>query len=601
MRPHRGILFRPRAAVTLALLLLPSAVSVGADAGRESSGRFRPAAIVEHVRFLASDSLEGRRSGTPGGRIASEYVRDRFEAAGLEPAAGDGGFFQEYSFVSEVVPGAENALRISCGGKTFDAAVGVDFLPLGATANDMAEGPVVFVGYGLKDPQTGRDDYAGLDLDGAVALALAGAPSPPGGPDEAGDGPGDDVRLRRKAMLAREAGAAALLIAGTVDGGDLPDRIEYDGTPVDVGIPFARVSRAIAGRILACGGLTPESAESTPSRALGDATARVRTDVVRTRSTGRNVLARIPGRDPALRDRFVVVGAHYDHLGSRTSPDGGVRIFNGADDNASGVAGLLELAAALHAAPPRRSLLFAAFDGEELGALGSLQFMKAPTVPKDRIDAMINLDMIGRMQDRKLVVSGADTSPAWDELLERAGTGLDLEVRRSAGGFGGSDQTSFYKDGIPVLFFFTGAHDDYHQPTDDWDRIDAEGEALILEYAARCIEGIGNADEPPPFHRSEAGPRHTGGRSSLSVYLGTVPDFTYEGEGFAIIGTKAGSPADRAGLLKGDVIVRMDGRDVRNIYDFMGVLGDHSPGDVIDVVVAREGAERTLSVTLGKK
>jgi hypothetical protein len=457
-----------------------------------------------------------------------------------------------------------------------------------------AEGTLVFVGYGWKNPEAGHDDFSGIDMEGTVAVALDGLPA---GREEIEE----KLLLRKKALYAREAGAAGLLIVRWTENEEPLDRIEFDGIPGDVGIAFAQVSRKFAERIFGCGGQSIIHPESTPSpRAMTNVSVSLRTDVIQKRATGRNVLAVLPGIDPALRDQYLVVGAHYDHIGMETSEDGGVIIFNGADDNASGVAGLLELATSLSVNRPRRSLLFVSFDAEELGALGSLHFMKNPTVPKEHITAMINLDMIGRMQDRKLVVSGSDTSPMWDELLETSKPGLDLDIRKSAGGFGGSDQTSFYKDDIPVLFFFTGAHDDYNTPNDDWDRINAEGEAVILEYVERVIVGIANSDEPPSFQRSEEG-RGGRSRSSLSVYMGTVPDFTFEGEGFAIIGTKEGSPAEKAGLAQGDVIIRMGGVDVRNIYDFMGVLSDHKPGDVIDVEVRRGSEELSFPVTLEKK
>jgi len=576
--------------ISLLFTVIPSPIDA-------ETTRFDESSIIEHIKFLASDSLEGRRGGSEGARIASEYIKDHFEKLGLEPGGNQGSFFQEFSFVSDVIPGESNELIFECPGKAFSAVQGIDFSPLSSSANATVEGTLIFVGHGLKDLEKGHDDFAGINLEDAVAIALEGVPRELEGTETTDR----NLLVRKKAMLAREAGALGLLLVRDRESEDPMDRIEYDGIPGDVGIAYAHVTWRFAEQILSCGGLTIESADSVPPpQALGNISVKLRTDVVQKRATGRNVLAVITGRDPVLSDQYLVVGAHYDHIGMETSPDGGRTIFNGADDNASGVAGILELAASLTSNRPRRSILFASFDAEELGALGSLQFMKDPTVPKEKIAAMVNLDMIGRMQEGMLVVSGYDTSPAWDELIERSNKGLDLDIKKSAGGFGGSDHTSFYKDDIPVLFFFTGAHDDYNTPDDDWDRINTEGEAVILEYVARIIEDIGNSDDSPPFSRSEAG-RGGQRRSSLSVYMGTVPDFTHEGEGFAIIGTKEGSPAEKAGLLKGDVIVMMDGADVRNIYDFMGVLSGRKPGDVITVVVKREGAEISLQVTLEKK
>jgi hypothetical protein len=559
--------------------------------------RFDESSIIEHLKFLASDSLEGRRGGSKGARIASEYIKDHFEKLGLEPGGDQGSYFQEFSFVSDINPGESNELLFECQGKTVRAVQGIDFSPLSSSANAKVEGSLMFVGHGLRDLEKGYDDFAGVNLEDAVAIALEGIPSKLEGTETTDR----NLLVRKKAMHAREAGAVGLLLVRDEESEDTMDRIKYDGIPGDVGIAYALVTWRFAEQMLSCAGLTFISGDSVPPpQALGNISVKLRTDVEQIRATGRNVLGVMTGSDPVLSEQYLVVGAHYDHIGMETSPDGSRTIYNGADDNASGVAGILELAASHSANRPRRSILFASFDAEELGALGSLHFMKDPTVPKDKISSMVNLDMIGRMQERILVVSGYDTSPAWNDLIDRSSEGLSLDIKKSAGGFGGSDHTSFYKDDIPVLFFFTGAHDDYNTPDDDWDRINTEGEAVILEYVARIIEDIGNSDDSPVFRKSEAG---KGGqrRSSLSVYMGTVPDFTHEGEGFAIIGTKEGSPAEKAGLLKGDVIVMMDGTDVRNIYDFMGVLSGRKPGDVITVVVMREDTKLSLQVTLVKK
>jgi hypothetical protein len=328
--------------------------------------------------------------------------------------------------------------------------------------------------------------------------------------------------------------------------------------------------------------------------------ANLTTDVEKIQGTGRNVLALLPGSDPALEDEIVVIGAHFDHLGKTIDEEGREIIFNGADDNASGVAGLLELARTLKDTRPKRSILFAAFDAEEVGALGSLHFTKHPSVPLSGIVAMVNLDMIGRMKEKTLIVSGYDTSPDWDPLLEKANEGLDIVLNKSAGGFGGSDQTSFYKENIPVLFFFTGAHDDYHKPGDDWDRINIEGETLILEYVRRIAGELCARDARPVFARSQAAGQGEG-RPSMSVYVGTVPDFAYPGTGYAVIGTKEGSPAEKAGIMKGDVIVGIDGKEVRNIYDFMSVLSGRKPGETAVFTILRGDEKIPLDVILAPK
>ena len=526
--------------VSLICILIPRC-------GDADQSRFDSERIVEHVKFLASDSLEGRLAGSRGTRMASEYIKDRFVRLGLRPGGENGSYFQDFSFVSGVVTGEANELQVTCGKKSHPAEYGVDFTPLGASENAEVEGKLVYIGFGLKNDEHHYNDFGDTDLSGKIAVARSGIPPALEGFEQAKG----KFLVRKKAMLAREAGAAALLLIRERDSEEAMDRITYDGTPGDVGIPLAAVSMEYADQVLGCGGLAIDPAQdvATPF-VMQDVRVKLRTEVIQERATGRNVLAVLPGSDPSLSSRFLVVGAHYDHIGTKTAPDGSKIIFNGADDNASGVAGLLELAASLSENHPGRSILFITFDAEELGALGSLHFTKNPTIPRESISAMVNLDMIGRMKDRILIVSGYDTSPMWDELLDKSNEGIDLEIKKSAGGFGGSDHTSFYKDDIPVLFFFTGAHDDYNTPRDDWDRINSEGEAVILQYVDRVILDICSAAKEPEFVKSQV-KSHGQGRSGLSVYMGTVPDFTFEGKGFAIIGTKEGSPLRRQASPKG--------------------------------------------------
>lgn len=564
---------------------------------------FEASRITAQLKFLASDSLQGRRAGSRGGRVAADYIRNQFEALELMPAGDEGSFYQEFTFISDAVVGSSNFLKVICKDEIIEVTSGEKFAPLSSSANATVQGEVVFAGYGLRNEERGYDDFGQIELGGRIAMVLDDVPPHLEGAEAASG----KFLLRKKAMLARESGAEGLLLVRGKDKEATLGRMKYDQIPGDVGIAYAEVTWDLAEQLLDCSGISLDSIAEHMERSqmpssfiLRDVTAELRTEVIKKRAVGRNVVAILRGSDPILKDQHIVIGAHYDHIGMESMEDGSRIIYNGADDNASGVVGLLELAAALSGTRPERSIVFAAFDAEELGALGSMHFTKNPPVPHEQLVAMVNMDMIGRMQDNTLIVSGYDTSPLWEGLLDEANEGIGLNLKKSAGGFGGSDHTSFYKDGIPVLFFFTGAHDDYNTPRDDWERINTDGEAVILAYIERVVEGIAHAGEPPPFKKSEV---KTSGRerSGLSVYMGTVPDFAYEGEGFAIIGTKEGSPAERAGLRKGDIIVLMDGKAVRNIYDFMGVLSEHRPGDTISVTVTRGKRKASMEVTLESK
>jgi hypothetical protein len=320
--------------------------------------------------------------------------------------------------------------------------------------------------------------------------------------------------------------------------------------------------------------------------------------------TGRNVLALLVGSDPSLRDEIVIVGAHYDHLGhggSGSMAPGVAAIHNGADDNASGVAAMLHVAATLAGAPaPARSILFIAFTGEESGLLGSAHFTRSPTVPIERAHAMLNLDMVGRLENDPLIVYGVGTADEWPGLVERRAAQLGIPLGTRPEGYGPSDHTSFYVNDIPVLHFFTNTHSEYHRPEDDWDRIDAAG----LERVAALVGGIAAdlAGSGPrlSLQRGVGQPQARGGAGS-GAYLGTVPDFTPVERGVLLGGVTAGSPGDRAGMKKGDVLIRLGVHEVANLEAFTAALRAHRAGDEIDVVVLRGGRELTLRAVLGSR
>jgi len=322
-----------------------------------------------------------------------------------------------------------------------------------------------------------------------------------------------------------------------------------------------------------------------------------------------NVVGILRGTDPAVRDQYVVVGAHFDHLGrsSESSMDPGAAnaIRNGADDNASGTATVLELARMLAANPPRRSVIFVAFSGEELGLLGSRWFVENAPVPLTNVVAMLNFDMVGRLRDDKLIVYGTATATGLPALLETAnaaGGEARLKVTGIGDGFGPSDHSSFYGKDIPVLHFFTDLHDDYHRATDDSDKLNAEGTARVADLAHRVTRAIANRPARLEFVRSAGPPAMTGNRQGSQTYLGSIPDMAAgDVPGLRLTGVRAGSPADLGGLKAGDVIVEFAGAPVKDLYTYTDALYAHQPGDTVKVVVMRGEVRVPLTVTLGKR
>lgn len=319
-----------------------------------------------------------------------------------------------------------------------------------------------------------------------------------------------------------------------------------------------------------------------------------------------NVVALLPGSDRQLRDEYIVIGAHFDHLGRQTfgalDPRAGDVIRNGADDNASGTAAVLELARLLSRRPPKRSVIFANFSGEELGLLGSQFFVEHSPVPLGKVVAMLNFDMVGRLRDDKLIVYGTGSAEELSAILDSANTALKLAIRAVPGGAGPSDHASFYAKNIPVLHFFTDLHDDYHRATDDIERINAAGMARVVEVAERVARSIGDRPSkltvvrqaaPAPVARAASGPR---------PYLGSIPDMsTVDAGGLRISGVTPGSPGDKGGMRAGDVIVELDGKAVTDLETYAQALYARKSGDAVAIVVLRSGERVKLNVVLGSR
>ncbi|MGH9872077.1 MAG: M20/M25/M40 family metallo-hydrolase [Pyrinomonadaceae bacterium] len=657
-----------------AVLALVAVISLAAVGQRTSAERGPDVERLRaHIEYLASDKLEGRRTGSPGAKLAAEYIAREFSRYGLRRSIGydtagmsileadsPNRYLQKFPYVASVELGENNLFYVNPG-RADDIAqyrVGEDWMPLGFSSNgSIKSAEMVFAGYGISSAELKYDDYAFSSAKDRVAIAFAGTPD--------GDNPhGQFARageIRFKAAAARAAGARALLIIAGEE--KLKDerlsRLSYDNSG-EAGIPVLVISRPLAQKLLAVGTLSEYQAAADASVAnntglratmgtLLRAPMRLRkldlsTEVTRRLSPSANVVGILDGSDPTLKNEVIVIGAHYDHLGrggeGSLAPREG-EIHHGADDNASGVAGMLELARlfASQTLRPRRTIVFMAFSGEEEGLLGSNYYVNHPIVPLANTVTMINMDMIGRMKDNKLIVGGVGTAPEWRQVMAAANAPERLRVavapaspaemprpisagRRSEipivtgsngtpvvslsfekpfdltlneDGFGPSDHSSFYAKQVPVLFFWTGTHDDYHKPSDTADKINYADEARILGLVTRVIYDIDTNDKRPVYAVAKS--ESTGRASGFRVYLGTIPNYADSNDGLLLDGVRDDSPAAKAGIKAGDKIVRLAGRDVRNVYDYTYALGEMRAGQEYEVELMRGGERIKVVIT----
>ena len=561
--------------------------------------------ILNHIKTLSDDRYEGRRAGEIGDRKAARYIIRHFRAAGLDPMGGrPGSFRQQFDFISGVKVGRRNSLTfIYEDGSRSRLHSGKEFVPFGFSSSEEASGEIVFAGYGISADTLGYDDYAEIDVAGKIVLLLRYSPD--------GTNPHGDfsryTSLRYKAMKAREKGAVAVMIAsGPADEEDENYLVKsgFGHRGASVGIPVVYLTMKSAIDIIEHAGKDLKEVQEQMNEQRESVTftipifAEIETDVEKVPATSTNIVGGVEGTDPELKDEYIVVGAHYDHLG--WGGDGAmikdtVAIHNGADDNASGIAGLIELAEWFAANPQPRSLIFVAFGAEELGLLGSATFADKPPVPRDQITAMVNMDMIGRMEDNEFIAGGAGTSSIWKDLVSEKASEFGLKPKFDNSGFGSSDHQSFYVKDIPVLFFFTGTHTDYHRPSDDWIWINAEGEVLIAKVIRDVLVDLGRRDERPDF--VEVQQEQPGGRRGFAVSLGTIPDYAATDiEGMRISGARKGSPAHKAGMKGGDILVKLGDNEIKSIYDYMYALQEAKAGEPTEAVLLRGGQRITLEV-----
>jgi Tol biopolymer transport system component len=549
-----------------------------------AAARFR-----DDVHWLADDKREGRGVGTAGLEAASRWLADRFREIGLAPAGEDSGWFQRFEV--PVAVAAQPATAVEIDGA---AVARGDFQPASFSGNGKAAGEVVFAGYGITAPELGIDEYKDIDAKGRIVAVRRFTPE--GGPFAEQSVEQRYSGVRYKAWNAREHGALGLIVVDLAEGtpGDeapLPT-LAIDTTEVgggDAGLPVAILKRS-AGAALFAGGHR----------------AALTVDLERRTQPAVNVLGVVrAGAADRLRGA-VLVGAHYDHLGfggsGSLAPDSR-EPHNGADDNASGTAALLEVGRRLAAERQRlrRDVVLAAFSGEESGVLGSTAFTRQPTAGLKTADlaAMLNMDMVGRLRDNLVTVLGGDSAEEWNALVPPVCERDLVRCSLSGDGYGPSDHSPFYAAGVPVLHFFTGAHEDYHKPSDDADKINAAGGARVAALVADLALEIANGPQRPTY-KSAPAPAPRGDMRSFGASLGTVPDYAGDGRpGVLLAGVRPGSAAEQAGLQRGDLLVELSGKPIRDIHDFMYVLQRAKPGEKTTAVVERGGERVSVAVTFG--
>ena len=563
--------------------------------------------LKESLTYLASDELEGRLPGSNGGKLAAEYVASKFELYGITPG-GEDGYFQNFDVVTKTeAPVEANILRAG----DITGELGKDFTPLSYSDNATLTADVVFAGYGFAIDQDSLqwDDYGGTNVEGKWALVLLNDP-------EIRDPNSLFIPYsgeKSKVVTAKEKGAGGILfVAGPkVSRNDKLLSLEVDQTESNLGIPAFSISREFADKLLAKGGTTVEKLEEglvstmKPNSFSIDMELEGTSNVVFHKTSTENVIGVLEGSDKELKSEYVVVGAHFDHLGwggteASREPDT-LAIHYGADDNGSGTSGLLEIADKLAHAKLKRSVVLIAFGAEEIGTIGSKYFTNNPTVPKDKIVAMVNLDMVGRLKDTKeITVSGVGTSKEGEQLLKDIlnEKERDLVLSVEYNGFGPSDHANFYVENIPVFFFNTGAHEDYHTSRDVVEKINFEGLQRVTEYAYDLSEYLANAPNNLTFQ--EAGPKGKARNTRKGkVKLGIMPNFgKSEEDGLRVDGVTPNSAADRGNIKKGDVIVGIAGKEVHNIYEYMARMTNVRPGQTINVDIIRDGEKKVLIIQI---
>jgi hypothetical protein len=588
------------------------ALAVSAPQARQAATASR---TKVHVETLASEKFEGRLTGSAGEKLAADYLIAELTRIGAKPLPGVDGFRMPFTFTAGSKDGGSTLSIAGQNGQSAKIEGQADIRALSFSDSGEVTGPVVFAGYGLVVPEAqnfGYDSYAGLDVKDKIVVVLRYFPE-----DADQKTRGILARYadaRYKAQAARQRGARGMLV---VTGPRSPNAGEvmpmtFDTAIAGSGIVAASVGGQVASRIFGAAGKDIEAVQKeldggnphVAGFAIPGMTLTLKADVVREQRTGNNVVAYLPATTAVtgVNKPWVAVGAHYDHLGRGTSggslagKDEANGIHHGADDNASGTATVLAIGEALSHQPRKRHLVLAFWSGEELGLLGSSAFVTKPPFPLDTLAAYLNFDMVGRVSDNKLTVQATGTSPIWPKLLEQANVAAGFDLVLQDDPYQPTDVGSFNTAGVACLTFFTGAHQEYHKPTDTADKINYEDLVRVGDFATAIVTRLLDAPEAPQFTKVDQ-KSDTGGRAGLRLFTGTIPDYASEVKGLLLGGVIGGGPAEQAGLAKGDVIVEIAGQSITNIYDYTYALELLKIGEPAKVIYLRGGEKRETTLT----
>lgn len=574
--------------------------------------------IYNHIKYLASDELEGRYPGTKGDMLAQKYICSHFSNFGLIPK-GTEVYVQKFEMVTGLEADKNNTFSITQSGKKSVYYLYDDFTPLGFTANGNTKGELVFVGYGISSRELNYDDYTNkdgniIDVTGKILVMLRYSPSN-NTLDKNIIAKAEQYRSKILTAIEKKAAGIIFITGPQSDDEDILPILSFDIIKQTADIPIIFAKRNIIEKLFKKKNLDLSKIQKDIDAnlkphpfLLRNVIADISTSVIESKTETGNVIGFLEGTDSVLKKETIVIGAHYDHLGygfsNSLSEGNDLQIHYGADDNASGTAGVLELCKqfSLQKDKLKRSILFICFAAEEAGLIGSSYFTNSPLFSEFNITAMINMDMIGRLREDKLIINGTGTSSFWNSTIDSINRFYNFSITKLPEGVGPSDHSSFYIKDIPVLQFFTDLHEDYHKPTDVYTKINVEGEEKILNFVyelALHTDTISTKIDFVRFVVEEEKEKQE--RRGFRVSVGTIPDFTYTDNGFKISGVKAGSPAEKAGLQAGDIIIKFGDKEIKDIYDYTDVLSQYKPDDEVDIVVLRNNEKVTLKVKLGRR
>ncbi len=563
-----------------------------------------------HVATLASDKFEGRLTGSNGEKLAADYLISELKRMGAKPLPGMTDFRMPFTFTAGSKDGGS---RFTAGTTDFTGASNV--LALSFSDSGEVSGNAVFAGYGLVVPNSqdfGYDSYQGLDVKDKIVVVLRYFPEDADQKTRAILARYAD--LRYKAQAARQRGAKGMVV---VTGPRSPNAgntvpMSFDTAIAGSGLVAVSISGAAAAPIFQAANKQLDAVQKeldggnphVAGFAIPNLQLKLNAQIIREQQTGNNVVAYLPasGATTGVSKPWVAVGAHYDHLGrggagnSLADKQDLNQIHHGADDNASGTTAVLNIADALSKQARKRNLLIAFWSGEELGLLGSNAYVNKPLVPNEQLAAYLNFDMVGRVSDNKLTVQATGTSAMWPKLLEQANVAAGFDLVLQEDPYQPTDVGSFNSVGVACLTFFTGAHQEYHKPSDTADKINYEDLDRVSEFATAIVKRLMDSIDAPQFTKVEQ-KSDSGGRTGLRLFTGTIPDYASDVKGLLLGGVIGGGPAEQAGLAKGDVIVEISGQSITNIYDYTYALELLKIGQPAKVVYMRGTERRETTLT----